>query len=177
MTEILEASASILREHGYAVLVDHEGRPPYLLFESDEYIGLLLTYDTPDSLLSHWDNQSRALLDAQKLGLRRSQEKAWNSYLVLLSAARASRLQQALLDTVEENLVRTRKIARSGMASREEIQRAILPLIPLQSPPNLQPVNMNDEIRLRASQIPPAILDAFFAGRDTSILLQLLEES
>jgi hypothetical protein len=175
MSTILETAAELLQEHGYVVVLKHTD-VPHLLFESEECLGLMIAFADPETLLGNWSIQSAALLEAQKLGLRRSLEKAWNSYLVLLSAARADRLQQALMDSVEEDLVGTRKIARAGMTSREEIARAILPLLPLQSAPNLQPVDMKEEVRIRASQLPPAVMDAFLAGRDASTVMQLLEE-
>lgn len=176
MTDILKAAAELLRDHGYTVVLVENGNPKHLLFESDQCIGIVLSYPDPERLLENWRGQSEEILGSQQLGFRRSLEKAWNAYLVLLAEQTPDRLQQALLDSVEEDLVGTRKIARAGTSSKEEIARAILPLLPLQSPPNLQPVDMEEEIRIRSSQLPKSILDAFFAGRDAPTVMQLLEE-
>ena len=176
MTDAIEQSRSLLIEHGYVVGPAAVEGPRALLFENNIVMGFVVAYEDVPALLNTWRRDSTSLLERHQLGLRRSMDKAWNSYLVLLSEQKADRLQQALLDSIEEDLIGMRKVARSGLRTREDTARALLPLLPLQSPPNLAPVDMVEEIRIRSSQLPAAAVDAFFSTRDTSTVLQLLEE-
>jgi hypothetical protein len=136
----------------------------------------VMSYGDVSSLLHRWRSDSAKLVDLHQLALRRSMDKAWNSYLVLLASHKATRLEQSLLDSIEEDLVGTRKIARSGIGSDIEAARALLPLLPLQRPPDLERSDMEREIRIRTSQLPPSVIDAFFSTRDTATIMQLLEE-
>jgi hypothetical protein len=175
VTRIKDFAAELLREHGY-VVVSNDGDPQHLLFESDQSIGILIAYADVDAVLNDWVADTQTLLSANQLGFRRSLEKAWNAYLVFLVEASASALAQARLDSIEENLIGTRKIARAGLKSKEEVSRALLPLLPLQNPPNLQPVDMKAEIRIRTTQLPTTLIDAFLADRDAITIMQILEE-
>lgn len=176
MTNLLELAADLLRNHGYAVEELPQGDPAHLLFENDRTIGIVLSYENSAALLSNWARDSETLLEANQLGLRRSLEKAWNAYTVLLAEEPADTLAQARLDSIEENLIGTRKIARAGIGSNEVMARALLPLLPIQNAPNLEPVDMKAEIRIRTTQLPPALIDAFLAGRDSGTIFHILEE-
>jgi len=147
-----------------------------LIFEDDVYLGFVLAYATADDLIKNWQDDSRAVTARYSLALRRSGDKAWNVYLVLLASSPNSARTQTLLAEIEEDLVGTRKIVRVGVSSVAELKAAFLPLLRLQAPPKLEAVDMPSEIRLRASEVESKGIDAFLSSADESVVLQLLEE-
>jgi hypothetical protein len=56
------------------------------------------------------------------------------------------------------------------------LNRALLPLLPVQSAPILDAVDSKSEIRQRATEISPKLLDAFLSEADEQIVLQILEQ-
>ena len=144
-------------------------------FESDTVLGFLCCYETPSLLLANWANETAAILKRSQLLLRRSNEKAWNVYFVLLAEAPASHGEILALGAIEEDLVGTRKIARAGTAAESDLLWALLPLLPMQHSAQLEAVDMQAEIRLRAQEVPPALVEMFLAKTSDSTLLQSLE--
>jgi hypothetical protein len=107
--------------------------------------------------------------------LRRADRKAWNTYLVLVSERTGNYGENIMLGAIEEDLVGTRKIARAGITNAEDVQAALLPLLAIQGAPRLDPVDMPAEIRLRTSELPGMLVDAFLSGASNATLTQLLE--
>jgi predicted RecB family nuclease len=56
---------------------------------------------------------------------------------------------------IEEDLERTRKLASSGITTREELVRTLLPILPLQFQPSLQPEDVTERLRRRIRAIAP----------------------
>jgi hypothetical protein len=103
-------------------------------------------------------------------------DKAWNAYAVLISAAEANYSESVVLSAIEENLVGVRKIARAGVRDVADVRDALLPLLPLQSAPKLEAVDMDAEIRLRTTELPSRAVDAFLSGAEEAVVIQVLEE-
>ena len=83
----------------------------------------------------------------------------------------------AALAAIEEDLTGTRKIARSGIKDVSDMEAALLPLLPLQSAPKLDAVDMVYEIRQRSTELSPRAVDAFVSGVEESVVLQVIEET
>ncbi|MCH8479149.1 MAG: hypothetical protein LAT56_14585 [Wenzhouxiangella sp.] len=147
------------------------------LFESHSLLGFVFDFPGPAELLSQWREASQAVLKERQFALRSADRKAWNTYLVFLSEAPANFGQISLLNEIEEDLVGTRKIAAAGVNNDKAIRDALLPLISLQSAPRIEPVYMLSEIRLRTSELPKAIVDAFLAEASEATLQHLLENA
>jgi hypothetical protein len=111
-----------------------------------------------------------------QFGLRRAGEKAWNAYIVLVAAGEETIAQSVALGAIEEDLAGTRKIARADIAATSDVRAALLPLLPLQSAPKLEAVDIVAEIRQRTTQLSPRALEAFFSKADESVVVQALEE-
>ena len=112
-----------------------------------------------------------------QLALRRAGPKAWNTYVVLLAKEDATESQLAALSAIEEDLTGTRKIARASIKDTSDLNAAMLPLLPLQSAPILDAVDMVMEIRQRATELPARAIEAFVSGADESVVLQVIEEA
>ena len=113
--------------------------------------------------------------EARKVDESAAERKAWNSYLVLLAEAAADYGENILLGSIEEDLVGTRKIARAGILTAEDTRLAILPLLAIQNAPHLEAVDMAAEIRLRTTELPVELVEAFLSGAAETTLAQLLE--
>lgn len=177
MNDVITLSAEILVAAGYAVDRISLAKRAALAFENSVCLGFVLAYDTTDQLLRESANDSKMAIDRYGLSLRRAGEKAWNVYVVLISGGPKNEALQASLTELEEDLVGTRKIARDGISSTADLRSAFLPLLPIQSAPKLEAVDMRSEIRMRASDVNPKGIDAFLSTADESIVLQLLEET
>lgn len=176
MSDLLVLGSEVLRSFGYSVMTfEHEGRTA-ACFEDETTLGFVFTYTDADALLSMWAPDMAKATARQSLALRRSGQKAWNVYAIFLGGGSANEADAMRLSFIEEDLTATRKIARAGLKDSSDVREALLTLIPLQNAPLLEAVDMPEEIRLRASELPARVLDAFLSDSDESVVLQVLEE-
>jgi hypothetical protein len=160
---------------GYAATTAEDMDESVVLFENDTILGFVLCFPDTATLLERWESSSQRVLQTAQFALRRAERKAWNAYLVLLAEGPGDYGENIMLDAVEENLVGTRKIARAGIANAEDVRAALLPLLAIQTAPRLDAVDMPAEIRLRTSELPNRLVDAFLSGASEVTLAQLLE--
>jgi hypothetical protein len=170
--DILTASA----EAGFSTSPVSIGDRHALMFEDNTVLGFLLDYEDPSSLIEGWSKDADTAIAAHQFGLRRAAKKAWNAYTVLLTGHEADYPQSVALGTIEENLVGTRKIARAGVVDVTELRIALLPLLPLQSSPKLESVDIIAEIRQRTTELPSRAVEAFLSNADESVVIQVMEE-
>jgi hypothetical protein len=177
MNAILSAVQEQLVAGGYAVTTAASQDGPVVLFENDFVLGFVLVFPDAATLLETWPASSQRVLHAAQFALRRAERKAWNVYLVLLTEAAADYGQNILLGSIEEDLIGTRKIARARIADSEDIRGALLPLLAIQNAPRLDAVDMPAEIKLRTTELPSELVDAFLNGASDGVMAQLLEGS
>lgn len=177
MTDISTMCDSVLREAGYITERIEGTDKAGLAFEGDTALGFVLCYETCPMLTDRWREDSATTISHYQFGLRKAGTKAWNAYLVLLTEDEADYSKSMLLGAIEEDLGGTRKIVRSGMRDESDIRAALLPLLPLQSPPRLEAVDMRQEVRQRATELPERALAAFLSDADETVVLQVLEEA
>ena len=165
----------ILNEADYSVGQIDGQDGEIMLFESDSVLGFVLVFEDPDALISNWQAASGRVLLANQFALRRAKSKAWNAYFLFLAEAPGDYGQNITLGAIEEDLVGTRKIARAGISTKEDCRAALLPLLPVQNAPRLEAIDMTAEIRLRTSELPEPLVDAYLAGAGDALMTQLLE--
>ncbi len=175
MKQVLELSRNKLLEAEYSVRELENFGLPVLMFENDSVLGFVLVFQNASTLISSWQEVSGRVIESVQLSLRRASDKAWNAYLVMLTPEKENYGLQVTLATIEENLIGTRKIVRSGVSKAEDIDLAMLPLVKIQNPPNLDPINIEDEIRLRTSELPEELVESFLGGAPEALLVQLSE--
>lgn len=100
-----------------------------------------------------------ALLARHALRFRAAEEKAWNVYSILLCAEQGKEEQTREIRRIEEDLERTRKIAACGLAGREDIVTALLPVLPIQYRPVLEGGDLTERLKRRIAAIAPAAVD------------------
>jgi hypothetical protein len=148
-----------------------------MTFESDTIFGFVVNYLDPDVLINTWYKDSAAILSAAQFLLRRSEVKAWNTYFIFLADNCADYGQSIACGAIEEDLVGTRKIARAGVASADALRSALLVLLPIQNTPQIEAVDMVEEVRLRTHELPSELIETFLSDASDAILLQTLETS
>ncbi len=164
-----------LVQAGYAVAIADGDDGPVAMFENASILGFVLCFPDAAKLLEQWQPASQRVLKTAQFALRRAEAKSWNAYLLFLADAPGDYGQNIRLGTIEEDLIGTRKIARAGVADASDVRTALLPLLPIQNAPRLEAVDMPSEIRLRTSELPIELVQAFLSGAPDATLAQLLE--
>lgn len=172
---LIELVQQQLTQARYATALRDKLDNPILMFESDSVLGFVICFRDAATLIEDWNIASQRVLREAQFALRRAEAKSWNSYLVLLTGAEASYGESIMLSTIEEDLVGTRKIARAGVTASEQAHAALLPLLPIQNAPRLDAIEMATEMRLRTSELPPELVEAFISNAPETNLIQLLE--
>lgn len=176
MSDLLLSGTDVLRSFGYSVFTfEIEGRTA-AGFEDETALGFVFAYADVDELCSLWQRDIDSAASRHGLALRRAGQKAWNVYAVFLGGGSINETGAVRLSMIEEDLTATRKIARSGLTDAAAVREALLTLLPIQSAPLLEAVDMPAEIRLRASELSARTLEAFLAPAESSVVLQVLEE-
>jgi hypothetical protein len=177
MIDLLEECRRLLSEAAIATGVIETNRGSAIAFEGTTVLGFIVVYNDPAHLLDRWGHDAAALIADNQLSLRRAQAKAWNTYMIFLAEAAASKSEQRVaLSAIEEDLVGTRKVARVGIRTREDLRAALLPLLPIQNVPRLEAVNMVAEIDLRTTELPERMRQAFLSRVPEAVALHVLEE-
>jgi hypothetical protein len=155
MIDLLSSAQILLREAGFATGLSSIDGSQLVRFEDDTLMGFGWVFTSADEMISHWKAIETALLTQYAPRLRGAGEKAWNVYSVFLSSAGATSSQARQVHWIEENLDRTRKIAACGVTTREELRRALFPLLPLQQKPALRAEDVTERLQRRAAEIAP----------------------
>jgi hypothetical protein len=159
MIDVLSTMQVVLREAGFTTRLDSVDRSPIVCFEDDVLTGFGCIFEDPGSLLSKWKTSEMSLLMRYAPGLRAAGEKAWNVYCLFFCGLPGAPDQIRQIHWIEEDLERTRKVAACGLASREDLVRALLPVLPLQYQPLLQPEDVTERLRARIRAISPSASD------------------
>jgi hypothetical protein len=159
MIDLLSTMQVVLREAGFNTHLTSVDRSPIVRFEDETLMGFGCIFRDPDDLLSRWKSMEMSLLKLYASSFRAAGEKAWNVYCLFLSGSEGDSVQSRQVRWIEENLDRTRKIAACGLASREHLIRALLPILPLQSQPVLEAEDTIERLQRRISAIAPKASD------------------
>jgi hypothetical protein len=171
--DILSDATKLLQDAGFATQPFDNPAGPGVVFEDATILGFVTVYDSGDAMLSSWAKDAAGVITKHQLSLRRSGIKAWNTYMVFLTADVA---EPAALAAIEEDLTGTRKIARGSIRDAMDLRDALLPLLPLQTAPQLEAVDLSSEIRQRSSDVLQRAVEAFLARADANTILQALED-
>lgn len=175
MNNVLHEAQSILMEAKYHIVPFTEDGHEYIAFENNTLFGFLHYYSTIEKLLYSWKQDKDKLLRKFSPRFRLAGPKAWNVYTVLLTSERSTEIQFHALQDIEEDLSETRKIARSDLETTDDVRAALLSLLPFSYIPSLPPLDIRQEIAMRAQDLPEKALKAFLADEELSKVATLLE--
>ncbi len=146
MIDIGTHAEIILREAQYETWRWSGTNPAVVCFESQALVGFLHIFVTVDDLLAKWQEAQQGVLAVHISAMRNSGPKAWNVYSVFLTEDMTP--SRFSLERIEENFALTRKIARSGIRTVDDLENALLLLLPIKSQPKIS--NSDFESRLRS---------------------------
>lgn len=178
MIDLLATLQVILREAGFKTRLISIDQSPSVSFEDDTVMGFACVFADPSDLVASWKDKETLVLNRFAPSLRNAGEKAWNVYCLFLCTAVAETEQDRQVRWIEENQERTRKIAACGLATREDLNRALLPILPLQHQPALQLQDVTERLRTRIRAITPRASDVVLDESVPAIeVVRLLGES
>ena len=173
--ELATQSEILLRDAQYNTWPWTGVQPVVTCFENAALIGFVHEFDSVSALLSGWQQRQEIALARHATALRAAGAKAWNVYSIFLTTERTKERVVAL-EQVEEDFSLTRKIARSGVQTSEELERALLPLISLRATPKLSAVNFEERLRGHLGELPPEVVAAFLGDAPVRDIARLLGE-
>jgi|TARA_Y100000815_G_scaffold263583_1_gene278315 hypothetical protein len=174
LLDVVELTNEVLRSNGYETFDIDQEEVGSIGFENEINFGFVLFYKTPPALVENWKQDSEALFGRYRFQIQRGGSKAWNAYSVFLCGGKPSRSEALSFSDIEEDLSGSRKLARSAVGSDDSIKIALQPLIGLGHAPMLEPVDLEEDVRLISSELPNAALDAFFREARPDEVLRLL---
>jgi hypothetical protein len=136
---LLAAAAEVLQAHAY-----RPAKREYLrdwtesnarVFEDAYGIVAIVVYETWQDLLSQWINSQAALVDLISARVARSEPKAWEGYLVLLTPSVMDAGSESAAQAIRYDTSRVRKLVASGaeISDLGDIERVLLPVLPIES--------------------------------------------
>ncbi len=159
MIDVFSTMQVVLQEAGFRTHLTSVDKTSIVCFEDDVVTGFGCVFQEPGRLLTRWKATETSLLRRYASSLSAAGEKAWNVYCVFLCSSAADSSHSREVRWIEEDLDRTRKVAACGLGSREDLVRALLPVLPLQYQPVLRAEDATDRLRTRIRTIAPRASD------------------
>lgn len=173
--DIATQAEIVLREAGYDTWPWTGASPAVTCFENAAIIGFVHVFQSSGELLERWEAAQQAVLSRHSAALRAAGAKAWNVYSVFL-AEEQTPTQQRTVERIEENFSLTRKIARAGVRTPDDVERALLPLTPVKAQPILSDTDFRDRLRARLKDVSDDVLTAFLGDASAEDLARILLE-
>jgi outer membrane protein TolC len=115
------------------------------------------------------------VLSRHSASLRAAGAKAWNVYSVFLAEEKALTKRREV-ERIEENFTLTRKIARAGVRTQDDVERALLPLAAVKAQPILSDTDFEDRLRTRLKDVSADVLTAFLGSASAEEVARMLAE-
>jgi hypothetical protein len=141
ITDLLAGATRCLEDAGYKRVDKMEAvelsNPGARVFEDVYNIVAVAAYNTWSELEENWKNAQAALVELISEYLDRSDAKAWDGYLVLLTPSILNATEAAQLIEIRYNTSRLRKLIAAGkeLTVLEDVNRLLAPLLPLRLDP------------------------------------------
>jgi len=139
-TDILAAASSCLETGGYRpvdeVRVGQVSLASARLYEDPYSVVALMVYGSWAELASHWTDAQAALVELMSAHMTSADAKSWEGYLVLLTPGVADQAGSPSVSDIRYDVSRVRKLVSTGdeLAQISDVERALLPLLPMQPP-------------------------------------------
>ena len=144
-----------------------------LVFEDSSLLGLVTVCSSVEFIISRWRSLQDEFLREIASALRSAPQKAWNTYLIMLTEDRPTGSSQPQLAAIEEDFAGMRKVTAAGILTQEDVAHALSPLLPVRAV-TLRNESLNDRLR-RTLPLSNSGLQALMSG-DVGHLTELLME-
>ncbi len=134
----MAAASKVLEENGYQrVPTERLGQwatTNARVFEDDYGIVAVVAFETWADLAENWPDSQGGLVELMSRYMSSEDAKAWEGYLVLLTPSMPGPAVQLEINRIRYDTNRVRKLVATGdeLTSLSEVERALLPLLPLQ---------------------------------------------
>lgn len=172
MASTLLDARSLLEGAGYVTVLP-SSISTVLHFEDTSVLGALHVLASVEQITRQWEELQDSFLRENATRLAFDPLKAWNCYTVLLTPEVPAKSDASRLFAIEENFRGTRKLVRSGVTTRPDVEAALAPLLPLRRLLSLR----HDDAKARlASRLggDKSPLRALLSDTDPNELLALL---
>jgi hypothetical protein len=159
MTDMIATVQIVLQEAGYGVWLAPVEQLIAVCFEDEAVMGFVCLFEEPKDLLLRWRSIESSLLARHASHFRTAEGKAWNVYSIFLCAKQGTEEQTREVRGIDENLERTRKIAACGLAGKEDVETALLPVLPIRYRPALEGEDLTERLKRRIAAIAPAAVN------------------
>jgi hypothetical protein len=183
--ELTAAASELLEKHNYRRITAADLGPDGYggRYYEDEYgVVAVVVYETWPDLLESWPEDQSRLVRLMSEHMNKTDFKAWDGYLVLLSPGSPPAEQRSAVEEIRYDVTRVRKLIAVGeeLRSLSDIERTLLPLLPIEGlkadGDELSALDMLPDL-LHSRGIDPAatvaLVDAF---REQQSLLERLEK-
>lgn len=176
MTEILSTVQVILQSANYRSWDVTGSNFKTVGFEDAATMGFVCVFPSPRQMIEGWREAEARMLARYATQFSAAGEKAWNVYSVFITEVRASEEERREVRWIEEDLERTRKITGTGVITRDDVIKALLPLLPIMAKPLLVPEDSKQRLQRRIEVIAPRVLDFVLddavSPNDVAVLLR-----
>jgi hypothetical protein len=126
----LEAAKEMLDDAGYQVrFLDSERTR--LGFEDQTVFGFVMLFESTMELINRWEEEQDTFIRKYSRVMQNVREKAWNAYSVFLVTEEPPKDLINELSKIEEDFHASRKIARGGLQSTDDVRETLAPLLPI----------------------------------------------
>ena len=152
VTTLSAAAARVLEDAGFKVAkpsaVSAWEAPATRVYEDAYSIVCVAVYETWAELSSRWIEDQAILVDLISNHFARTEAKAWDGYLVLLTPSVVPATDRLDAISIQRNTLHVRKLFADGdeLRSIDAVRRTLLPLLPLEEHGALEPRNILDTL-------------------------------
>jgi hypothetical protein len=183
--ELTAAASELLERHNYRRIAeaDLKGFDGYRgRYYEDEYgVVSVVVYETWVDLVESWPEDQSRLVRLMSEHMKRTDLKAWDGYLVLLTPGSPPEEQRSTVEDIRYDVTRVRKLIAVGedLLNLNDVERTLLPLLPIEgleaSAEEFSALDMLPGL-LKPLGIAPAVTVAMVdAFREQQSLLERLE--
>ena len=152
VTTLIAAATSVLEDAGFEAVessrVNQWRAIAARVYEDAYSIVCVAVYETWAELASGWTEDQGALVDLISKHFSRTEAKAWEGYLVLLTPSIVPASERMRTVEIRRNTLHLRKLLAAGeeLQSLDDVGRTLLPLLPLEENAALEPRNILDAL-------------------------------
>lgn len=173
--DIATQAEILLRSAGYDTWSRGGAAPVVTCFENAALIGFLHVFPSAGELLNSWESAQQSVLSRHSTALRAAGAKAWNVYSVFLAEETDTKHQREV-ERIEEDFSLTRKIARAGVRTHNDLEHALMPLLGVKAKALLVDSDFEDRLRLRLKSVSPDVIAAFLGSNGATEVAEMLGE-
>lgn len=177
-TTLMAAASEVLTGSGFRVvpfeLTERWGTSNCRVFEDPYSLVAVTIFDTWKQLQDRWPDSQSSLVDLVASKLSKSEAKAWDVYLAVLTPAFADTDSARELNAIRYDTTRVRKLISTGedLTTLDGVRRTLLPLLPI-NPIALEPPRDIFELLIDALESKGIersdvrrLVDAFASNKD-----------